>query len=482
MAADNDLGLPPCSVAQVAERVEGSVAGSADVVVVGITHDSRQVQPGWLFVCVRGASVDGHEFVDAAISAGASAVLVERHIDVAVPQIIVSSTRLSMAAAAAEIYGNPSLKLKVIGVTGTNGKTSVVHLLADVLGHAGASVRTVGTLSGDRTTPESPDLQRQLAIWHRQGVEFVAMEVSSHALELHRVLATRFAAVVFTNLGRDHLDFHHDVESYFEAKAKLFTREYSDTAVINVDDEYGRQLMERIDAQPGIDAWPFGRSDISDVVLGGDKSTWSWRGHQISVPLVGSHNVINALAVVAVSTAIGLDPDAVIGGLASAGPIRGRFETVDSGQPFVVAVDYAHTADALEALLATGRELTTGELTIVFGCGGDRDRSKRPEMGRVALQGADRVIVTTDNPRTEDPSDIIEQILLGMNGEQRSRYEVEFDRRRAIKLALTDARQGDVVLIAGKGHETTQVIGSQTLEFDDVQVVREILANLKVNR
>jgi len=481
-ASDPDVHLPACPLTLVAQRVDGSIIGSPDMAVSGITHDSTSVRDGWLFACIRGASVDGHRYANAAVKAGASALLVDHHLDIDVPQIVVDDVRSVVGHGAAEIYGNPSLKLKVLGVTGTNGKTSVVHLISDILRSTGATVETIGTLSGGRTTPEGSDLQRNLALWAQQDVQYVAMEVSSHALDLHRVAGTRFAAAVFTNLGIDHLDFHQDMEAYFDAKAKLFTPLYTDMAVVNVDDQYGRKLLERIELLDGIEATAYGQFDVDDVVLGAGQSSWTWNGRQVSMPLVGSHNVINAVGAAKTVSALGFDSDDIIGGLATASPVRGRFETVDSGQPFLVAVDYAHTPDALQALSDAGREVAAGRVILVFGCGGDRDKDKRPEMGSVASQSADFVVVTSDNPRSESPEAIIDQVVSGIDGTRLDHCVVDADRRAAIGIALGMADRGDIVLIAGKGHETTQVVGDETLEFDDVLVVEEILSNLKANR
>ena len=304
----------------------------------------------------------------------------------------------------------------------------------------------------------------------------VAMEVSSHALELGRVGGTRFAAAVFTNLGRDHLDFHRTVESYYRAKARLFDPGYTDTAVVNVDDAHGRRLAGELDARPGIAIHPYALADAEGLRADGPVSRFGWRGHPVNLHLAGRHNVANALAAATTAAALGLDAAPVVAALEEARPVRGRFELVDAGQPFHVAVDYAHTPDALEAVITAAREVTDGRVIVVFGCGGDRDHDKRPEMGAVVDRLADVAVVTSDNPRSEDPDAIIAAVVAGMaSAGDAERVRVEPDRRRAIALALSLAGPGDLVLLAGKGHETTQVIGDRTLAFDDRAVALEAL-------
>ncbi len=442
-------------------------------VLVDASHDSRAVGPGWLFCCVPGHVADGHDFAAQAVAAGASALLVERELELEVPQIVVGDVRAVMGTAAAAIHDHPSSKLRVIGVTGTNGKSSIVQLLVDVFSAAGVEADLIGTLKGARTTPESTDLQRLLADALKRGVDVMAMEVSSHALALKRVTGTQFAAAVFTNLTHDHLDFHGTVDNYFAAKAELFNTTFTSTGVVNADDNYGRRLLDG-DGSDLSHLVSYTLADAEGLRFDGAHSLFSWRGHPVDLPLAGAHNVSNALAAAATASLLGLDEPTVAAALGGTKPVRGRFELVERGQPFLVAVDYAHTPDALDAALTAARQAAgTANVLVVFGCGGDRDVQKRPEMGRVAEHGADTVIVTSDNPRSEDPSTIMAAIKEGFSRPNDAHFVL--DRREAIEFALTAAAPGDVVLIAGKGHETYQVIGDQTLDFDDRQVVEETL-------
>jgi UDP-N-acetylmuramoyl-L-alanyl-D-glutamate--2,6-diaminopimelate ligase len=449
----------------------GGERHGADVDITDVTHDSRDVPAGALFVAVVGERTDGHDHARPAVESGAGAVMVQRLLDVDVPQLVVEDTRRAMAVAAATCWGRPSERLAVVGVTGTNGKTTVVTLVGEIVERLGVESRVIGTLTGTRTTPESTDLQAQLAAFVADGVQVVAMEVSSHALALGRVDEVRFEVAVFTNLGLDHLDFHGTVERYFEAKASLFEPGRAATAIINVDGPHGRLLRDA--APPGGKTVEYSIADAGDLAVGPSGSRFTWREHRIDLPLVGRFNVVNAIAAGEVCVALGHASDAVAGALSSVAPPPGRFELVDAGQPFLVVVDYAHTPDGLDQLLETARELTTGRLIVVFGCGGDRDRSKRPRMGEVACRLADVVIVTSDNPRSEDPSAIIAAVKNGCIGREPS---TEIDREAAIGQAIEGATHGDVVVIAGKGHETTQVIGDSTVPFDDRAVARAQLA------
>jgi UDP-N-acetylmuramoyl-L-alanyl-D-glutamate--2,6-diaminopimelate ligase len=376
-----------------------------------------------------------------------------------------------MGPIASHFHGSPSRQLDVVGVTGTNGKTTTAHLLRSILQADGRSARVIGTLTGTRTTPESTDLQRQFDAFVHDGVEAVAMEVSSHALAQHRVDGTWFRVGVFTNLSRDHLDFHPSLEAYFDAKASLFTADRCAAAVVNVDDEWGRRLAERITIP-----WrPCSLDLVDDIRLSPDESRCRWDGVELRVPLGGRFNLANGLAAALAARSLGVMPATIAEGLASAGPVPGRFERVEAGQPFSVVVDYAHTPDGLEQLLRAAREVAgQGRVLVVFGCGGDRDRTKRGPMGEVAARLADEAVVTSDNPRSEDPSAIIDAVLDGI--EDRSNVIVEPDRRAAIAVALQDARAGDVVVIAGKGHETVQIIGTVESPFDDRTVARELLS------
>jgi UDP-N-acetylmuramoyl-L-alanyl-D-glutamate--2,6-diaminopimelate ligase len=448
----------------------------ADRAVTGITHDSRAVSKGSLFCAVRGARFDGHDFVGAAVESGAVALVVDHlvsEIDASVPQIVVDDVRLAMGRLSTAFWGDPSSMLELIGITGTNGKTTTAHLVAAISRARGRSTEVIGTLSGGFTTPEAPELQASLAAMRERGVQAVAMEVSSHSLVMQRVAGTRFAAGVFTNLSRDHLDVHGDMENYFSAKARLFDPSYTDLAVVNADDAYGRRLVERA----RVETVPFRRSDLSDVRITTVEHSYVWRGRSMRVPLGGAVNVMNSLAAATTMHALGVDLDVIAQGLAMVPAVPGRMERIDVGQDFTVFVDYAHTPDGLSAVLRSLRESAVeGRIIVVFGCGGDRDKAKRPLMGEVAVNLADEVVVTSDNPRSEDPGAIIASIVAGVPDHLRHRLvEVEEDRRRAIASAISRARSGDVVLVAGKGHETTQTVGDLVLPFDDREVVRELL-------
>ncbi|MCU1496530.1 MAG: murE [Acidimicrobiales bacterium] len=441
-----------------------------DVEVLRASHDSRDVTPGALFCCVPGALHDGHDHAPAAVAAGAVALLVERPLGLGVAEILAPSTRAAMGPLAAELAGRPSDRLDVVGVTGTNGKTTTTHLLAAILEAAGRPCGVIGTLTGARTTPEAPELQDQLARLLADDHQAVAMEVSSHALDLHRVDGTHFRVAIFTNLSRDHLDHHGDMAAYFQAKARLFEPERCDLAVLNLDDPQGR-LLRDAGRVPSIG---FSLDDAEDLVLGPDGSTFRWRGTPVRLQPAGRFNVSNALAAATAAAALGVSNEDIAAGLASAGTVAGRFERVDVGQPFLAVVDYAHTPDGLEQLLATARELTEdGRVLVVFGAGGERDPSKRPLMGEVVARLADVVIVTTDNPRGEDAAAIISQVRSGMDDPRDLR--IEPDRRAAIALAVAAASPGDVLLVAGKGHEATQTIGTTVTPFDDRVVLREAL-------
>ena len=462
-------------VAAVADRLPVVVIpGGADPKIVDITHDSRQVQAGWLFACLRGERHDGHDYAAAAVGRGAVALLVERELDLPVPRIRAADSRRALPWLADALWHHPSRAMDVVGVTGTNGKTTVTQLLGHVFVAAGRAPAVLGTLSGVRTTPESADLQRWLAARRAEGARTAAIEVSSHGLVLGRVDAVRFAAAVFTNLGHDHLDFHGDMDSYFGAKAELFEAERTAVGVVCRDDPWGARLLT---GQAGLDhptrMVGYGVDDVEDLRIGRAGSSFRWRDHTIELPMVGRFNVLNAVAAATVAVEMGVAVPDIVAGLADSGPVPGRFESVPSSGPAVV-VDYAHTPDALATALATAREVLggSGRVIVVFGCGGDRDREKRPEMGAAAEAGADIVIVTSDNPRGEDPAAIADDVVAGMRG----RPSVELDRRRAIRLALTQAGRADLVLIAGKGHETTQTTGDEVVPFDDRQVAAEELA------
>ncbi|MFM8649905.1 MAG: UDP-N-acetylmuramoyl-L-alanyl-D-glutamate--2,6-diaminopimelate ligase [Actinomycetota bacterium] len=452
------------------------IEGTTTAAVTGVSCDSRDVRTGDLFCCVPGSRYDGHDFAVGAVAAGAGALLVDRHlpaVDARVPQIVVRDVRLAMGRLAAAIWGPPSTRLQLVGVTGTNGKTTTTALIGSIMRAAGWATEVMGTLTGRFTTPEAPVLQESLADCVERGVKGVAMEVSSHALQLHRVDGTRFAAGVFTNLSRDHLDLHGTMDAYFEAKARLFDSNFTDIAVVNVDDVYG----ERLAAGCRVKVVPFGRADLTELSITAESHSYAWRGLSIRVPLGGSFNVSNSLAAATVAREIGIDPAAVVEGLATAPPVPGRFESVDEGQDFTVLVDYAHTPDGLASVLRSVRDANpSGRVIVVFGCGGDRDKAKRPLMGEIAATLADEVVVTSDNPRSEDLKSINAAIVAGIPDHLRHRLVgVNVDRADAIQLGIGRASVGDVVVIAGKGHETTQTFGTTVEPFDDRVVAREAL-------
>lgn len=469
----------------------GGAGGDPDV--RSVVHDTSDVGPGSLFCCVRGARADGHQLAGGAVAAGAVALVVDHALPLPAPQVVVPDVRRAMGPLAAAFWGNPSHDLVVVGVTGTSGKTTVTHLLCPVLEASGlASCAIIGTLSGARTTPEATELQAMLAAERdrsspaagagavaRRGA--VAMEVSSHGLALHRVDGTRFAVAVFTNLSQDHLDFHHTMDDYFAAKAALFTPAFTDRAVVCSDDPRGRELLARLgDVPSGVRASAYSLADAEELTLSPAGASFRWRGEPVRLALAGRFNVSNALAAGAAAEALGIEPRVVARGLSAATPVPGRFETIDGGQSFTVLVDYAHKPDALDKALRAARELVSGGagLRVVFGCGGDRDVAKRPLMGEVAARLADSVFLTSDNPRSEEPQAIIDDIRAGIPGDAGAAVAVEPDRRRAIERAVAEARPGDVVVIAGKGHETTQTIGVTVLPFDDGRVARTALAAL----
>lgn len=462
----------PVALAELARWVDGELHGpTADVVVDDLVQDSRLVQPGSLFICITGATSDGHGFAADAVDAGAVALLVERRLDLDVAQVVVPDTRRAVGPLAAAFLGRPADDLEIIGITGTNGKTTVAHLIMAIFSAAGRPAATIGTLTGGHTTPTTPealDLHRDLARLRDGGTEVVTLEVSSHALAMHRVDGLVVDVAVFTNLSRDHLDFHGTMESYFQAKATLFTPEHASRAVVNLDDPNGRLLQDA--AQ--IPTVGYHMDDAADVVLAPDHSTFTWEGHEVRLPLVGRVNVSNALAAARVAQTIGVDTAAIVAGLGAVAPIHGRFERIELSSDFGAMVDYAHTPDALARLLESARELCPqGRVHLVFGCGGDKDRTKRGPMGEVASRLADHVVLTSDNPRSERPEDIIDDIRRGTGSD--AAIEVEPDRRRAIALAIAAAEPGDLVVVAGKGHESEQILGSTAVPFDDVRVVIE---------
>ena len=450
------------------------VAGDpGSVEVRSVTHVSAEAAPGALFCCVPGTKVDGHDFAAAAVGAGAVGLVVERLIDLPVPQVRVASTRRAMPWLAAALHGHPSRHLEMVGITGTNGKTTTAQMVRAILAADGRRVEALGNLSaGSLNTPEGPALQAHLAQLRASGVGSVVMEVSSEGLAQHRVDAVAFDVAVFTMLARDHLNFHGTIERYFEAKAVLFEPERTSHGVVNAEDPHGRRL---IDAER-IPMTTFSMSDAEVLETHPGRSEFRWQGVDVRLQLPGRFNVANALGAATACLVLGVAPSTIARALSELAPLRGRMEPVDAGQPFTVLVDYAHTPDALQAVLVTAREAAgDGRVLVVFGCGGDRDRGKRGPMGEVAATLADVAVLTDDNPRSEDSSAIIREVLAGVG--QPEEVRTIPDRRDAIAHALESARPGDVVVIAGKGHETGQVYGTEIRPFDDRQVALELLGS-----
>jgi UDP-N-acetylmuramoyl-L-alanyl-D-glutamate--2,6-diaminopimelate ligase len=469
-------------------------APSAEIEIASLAYDTAAVGPGTLFFCVVGFTRDGHEFASEAVARGAVALVVERPLGLGVPEVRVPSVRAAMAPAAARFYGDPTAELQTVGVTGTNGKTTTAFIVRDLLEAGGRRTGLLGTvksvIGGEereviRTTPEAIDLQRTFREMVGEGDVACAMEVSSHALELHRADSIHFAAAIFTNLTQDHLDFHGTMDEYFNAKRRLFTGADTRTAIVNLDDPYGARLSAEVGDTVtfGIEnpAAVYRAIDVETSIAGSRFIARTPDGDiELSSPLRGRFNVYNVLGAFAAARALGVPAEAAAGAIATAGQVPGRFQTVDEGQPFAVVVDYAHTPDSLENVLRAARPLTTGRLHVVFGAGGDRDRGKRPLMGEIARRLADRIIVTSDNPRSEDPEAIIEEVLAGIP--DADQVEHDADRRAAIATAIATAEPGDVVVIAGKGHEQGQEFKSGLkLAFDDVTVAREILRGVPVN-
>jgi UDP-N-acetylmuramoyl-L-alanyl-D-glutamate--2,6-diaminopimelate ligase len=459
-------------------------AGAASIEIAALAYDSRLVTPGTLFFCVPGQRSDGHDHAADAVARGAAALVVERPLSLGVPEVEVESVRAAMAPIAVRFYGDPSAALRVVGVTGTNGKTTSVFLLAALLAAAGEQCALLGTVKsviGGRegpvihTTPEAIDLQASFRAMLDGGDRACAMEVSSHALELHRVDGTRFAAALFTNLTQDHLDFHATMEDYFAAKRRLF--EFAPAlAVINLDDPYGRRLArEHPDASTfGLDqAADYGAREVRFGVAGARFVATTPEGEvELRTRLPGRFNVANALGAVATAHGLGVGLELIAAELPDIAPAPGRFQALDEGQSFTVLIDYAHTPDSLENVLRAARSLTEGRLLAVFGCGGDRDRGKRPQMGRISAELADLTFVTSDNPRSEEPAAIVAEIFAGVATEG-ARVEAIVDRHAAIARAISLARRGDAVVIAGKGHEQGQEFADGLkVPFDDAQVAR----------
>jgi UDP-N-acetylmuramoyl-L-alanyl-D-glutamate--2,6-diaminopimelate ligase len=491
------------------------IRGDASTRVRGVRHDSRAIEPGELFVAIRGESSDGARFVEAAVGRGASAVLADRELECAVPLVLVDDARRALGPVAELVYGQPSRAVPVLGVTGTNGKTTTTWITEEALTAVGARPALIGTIElrgpGDYreraafTTPEADATSRFLRAMIDRGASHLVMEVSSHALSLHRTDALSFDVAVFTNLTQDHLDFHGSMEAYFEAKARLFLELAPRVSIIRIDDAWGARLARavsgaitgdarrsilRVSRDPSADAElkPLHWSSTRDGLTGEIQTPWG--SVSLRSPLVGAHNLDNLLFAAAALGSQGIRPEAIAEALTSVRGAPGRLERIEGAEGIAVLVDYAHTPDALTSALAALRPLTPGRLVVVFGCGGDRDRTKRPLMGRAAADGADLVVITSDNPRTEVPSAILDEIVPGAVSsgiprvavdalrDVRRGFVMEVDRRAAIELALRAAQPGDTVLIAGKGHEDYQILGTQKVHFDDREEARLAIARL----
>jgi UDP-N-acetylmuramoyl-L-alanyl-D-glutamate--2,6-diaminopimelate ligase len=471
-------------LAELVEELPGArIVGDGSVGVEELEYDSRKVEPGTLFCCVVGEKSDGHAFAPRAVEDGASALVVERELtELDVAQVVVADSRAAMAPLAARFYGDPTDRLRVVGVTGTNGKTTTAFLVHEILkaaefpcGLLGTVKQIVGGVEKEvvRTTPEAIELQSTFRQMLDGGDEACAMEVSSHALTLHRADAIHFEVAIFTNLTQDHLDFHADMEDYFLAKRKLFEMGPK-AAIVNVDDPYGRRLAGEFECLTFSAEGAEADYSARDVSFDAGGARFAVGEIELRTALPGHFNVANALGAFAAAEAMGVGPEIAAAGLARAARVPGRFEPVDEGQGFTVLVDYAHTPDSLENVLRAARRLTTGRLIAVFGAGGDRDRDKRPKMGRAGAEQSDLAVITSDNPRSEDPEAIVAEVAAGAEGASgASQVEIVVDRREAIALALSRAAPGDTVVIAGKGHEQGQEFeDGRKVPFDDREVAR----------
>jgi UDP-N-acetylmuramoyl-L-alanyl-D-glutamate--2,6-diaminopimelate ligase len=491
--------------AELVEPLQASERqGNLDVAVTSLTDDSRAVKPGSVFVAIQGERVDGHAFVGKAVEAGAAALVLQKGLNVtavpSIPVVRVDDSRRVLGVLAGRFYREPASRLCMVGVTGTNGKTTVTYLRKGVLEIAGRRVGLIGTVAyqiGDErlpaahTTPGAVELQALLARMVEAGMNAAVMEVSSHALAMDRTTGCEFDVAIFTNLTQDHLDFHRDMDGYFQAKLRLFAdldpagrKLRPKRAIVNIDDARGA----RVCGASRVPVWTYAirkpadlRAEDVRLALSGIRFAAATPHGRFPVEsrLVGEHNVYNILAAIGVGLHEGLSPEIIQRGIASVVNVPGRFERVEAGQDFTVVVDYAHTDDALLRLLTAAQALKTGRVITVFGCGGDRDRGKRPKMGRVAARLSDVVFLTSDNPRSEDPAAILREIEIGVRealADRRIRYEVIADRRTAIEAAVREAKSGDTVLIAGKGHEDYQIVGDTRLHFDDREVARAALA------
>ncbi len=462
------------------------ISGDPGTEITSLAFDNRKVCQGALFFCVKGLTADGHDFAPAAVESGAAALVCEHPLDLGVPEVVVPDVRAAMAPIAAAFFGDPTDDLKIAGITGTNGKTTTAFLLHDILEYAGIHSGLIGTVKQlvggqeepvERTTPEALDLQGTFRRMADAGDEACVIEVSSHALVMHRADSIAFDVAVFTNLTQDHLDFHEDMEDYFAAKRLLFAAGPA-ASVVNIDDEYGQRLaaeFETITYSAEGNAADYTASEVAFDASGTRFLVESEHGDLIvSTGLPGRFNVANALAALAAAISLGVEPDEAVAALSGAGRVPGRFEPIDEGQDFAVLVDYAHTPDSVQNALRAAREMTEGRLLAIVGAGGDRDRAKRPLMGQAAAELADVAIVTSDNPRSEDPAAIVEDVVGGIS--DLSTVRVELDRSAAIALAISMAGAGDTIVIAGKGHEQGQEFeGGRKIPFDDRDVARSYL-------
>lgn len=479
------------------------VQGNQNVSIQDITADSRAVKPNSLFIALDGATVDGHNYIDKAVAAGAVAVIVSKPVTVPddVCVITVSDTRQAMMVCVPYFFDYPANRMRMVGVTGTNGKTTTTHMIRHILKAQGHKVGVIGTVHimiGDtsypihNTTPDVVDLQHILHQMVQENVEYCVMEVSSHALALGRVSGVEFDTAVFTNLTQDHLDFHKTFENYLAAKCKLFEQvsasdQVKDNkgAVINIDDSYGHRVMEKTTA-PTITYSTLGKGTLnaSDVHMSTKNSqyTVNYKGesYPVSMNTTGLFNVYNTLAAIGACLQEGISMEAIDTALKTFSSVPGRFELIEEGQDFAVVVDYAHTPDGLQNILETAKAIKENRIIIVFGCGGDRDATKRPIMGRIAAEYGDKIYVTSDNPRTEDPVQIVKDVEVGVKEALRdgTSYEVIVDRREAINHAIHDAKAGDIVIIAGKGHENYQILKNETIHFDDREEARKALKEI----
>ncbi|MDI6689880.1 MAG: UDP-N-acetylmuramoyl-L-alanyl-D-glutamate--2,6-diaminopimelate ligase [Actinomycetota bacterium] len=472
------------------------IEGDREVDIRGLSHHSKRVKPGDLFVCIKGLKTDGHLYIEESITNGAVAIVMENWTEIASPvtRILVPNSRKALAHLSHIFYGRPSSRLTLVGITGTNGKTTTAHLVESILTEAGYKVGLLGTIQYkigerifpvERTTPESCDLQKILGEMVREHVDVGVMEVTSHAIDLHRTDHCQFDVLVFTNLSQDHLDYHQNMEEYFRVKSELFRSNDASCHIVNIDDPYGRRIAEISHSEEN---YLYGLGPLANIkasrVRLSDKGTRfkvlsSGIDCDFSMCLLGLFNVYNTLAAISTSLSLRLPLRVIRTGIGKVKGIPGRFEIIDCGQKFTVVVDYAHTPDSLDKVISTAREITKGKVITVFGCGGDRDRLKRPLMGAVSSRLSDYTIITSDNPRSEDPGEIIDQIEKGIKRETSEKYCKIMDRREAIYRAISLANEGDTVIIAGKGHEVGQIFADKTIPFDDRLVAHEILRELR---